>query len=236
MKKNAVKFLSMFALVAISITSISSCKDDDEDATPTPAATVGTAKVNIVHASPDAPGVDLLLNGTKLNPAPVLYLDKTGYLTVNEGTQNVKVNVAGTTNSVINANIPFTKNMNYSIFAVDSVSKISALLTTDDLTAPAAGKAHIRFIHLSPNAPAVDVAVTGGAVVFDDYDFKEVSDFTPLNAGTYDLEVRVAGTSTVALPLPGIALTAGKIYTVFAKGFLGGTGAQALGAEIIVNN
>jgi hypothetical protein len=31
-------------------------------------------------------------------------------------------------------------------------------------------------------------------------------------------------------------LADGKIYTVFAKGFLGGTGAQALGAEIIVNN
>jgi hypothetical protein len=27
----------------------------------------------------------------------------------------------------------------------------------------------------------------------------------------------------------------GKIYTVFAKGFVGGTGNQALGAQIIVN-
>jgi hypothetical protein len=236
MKKSAVKFLTMFALVAISITSISSCKDDEEEPTPAPAATLGAAKVNIVHASPDAPGVDLLLNDTKINSAPVVYLDKTGYISVIEGTQNVKVNVAGTSTSVINANIPFAKNVNYSIFAVDSVSKISALLTTDDLTAPAAGKAHVRFIHLSPNAPAVDVALTGGAVVFGNKSFKDFTAFTPLDAGTYDLEVRVAGTATVALPLPGIALTAGKIYTVYAKGFLGGVGAQALGAEIIVNN
>jgi hypothetical protein len=42
----------------------------------------------------------------------------------------------------------------------------------------------------------------------------------------------------VALPLPGITLQAGKIYTVFAKGFAAGSGASAypLGAEIIVNN
>ena len=65
--------------------------------------------------------------------------------------------------------------------------------------------------------------------------FKEYTAFTPLDAGTYNLEVRLAGTSTVALPLPGIVLTAGKIYTVYAKGFAGGMGAQALGAEIIVN-
>jgi hypothetical protein len=107
---------------------------------------------------------------------------------------------------------------------------------TDDLTAPASGKAHVRFVHLSPNAPAVDIAVDGGSVVFADYSFKEYSAFTPLDAGSYDLEVRAAGTSTVALDLDPITLQAGKIYTVFAKGFLGGTGTQALGAEIIVNN
>ena len=119
---------------------------------------------------------------------------------------------------------------------MDSVSKISALVLTDDLTAPASGKAHVRFVHLSPNAPAVDIAVTGGAVVFPNNSFKGSTAFAPLDAGTYDLEVRVAGTNTVALPLPGIVLEAGKIYTVFAKGFLGGTGAEALGAQIIVNN
>ena len=128
------------------------------------------------------------------------------------------------------------KDKNYSVFAIDSVSKISALVVADDLTTPASGKAHVRFIHLSPNAPAVDVALTGGGVVFGNKSFKDYTAFTPLDAGTYNLEVRVAGTATVALPLPGIALQAGKIYTVFAKGFLGGSGAQALGAEIIVNN
>ena len=63
-----------------------------------------------------------------------------------------------------------------------------------------------------------------------------LASFTPLNAGTYNLEVRAAGTNTVVLSLPNISLTSGKIYTVFAKGCLGGTGAQALGAQIIANN
>ena len=47
--------------------------------------------------------------------------------------------------------------------------------------------------------------------------------------------MRPAGSTAVVLPLPGINLEAGKIYTVFAKGLLGGTGNQALGAGIIVN-
>jgi hypothetical protein len=165
----------------------------------------------------------------------LVYPNNTGYLQVEAKTNNIKVNVSGTSTSVINADVPFEKNKNYTIFAIDSVSKISPLVLTDDLTAPASGKAHVRFVHLSPNAPAVDVALVGGAVVFGNQLFKGSTAFAPLDAGTYNLEVRVAGTSTVALTLPPITLAAGKIYTVFAKGFLGATGAQALGAEIIVN-
>ena len=122
------------------------------------------------------------------------------------------------------------------MFAVNNVTSIEAIVLEDDLTAPASGKAHVRFIHLSPNAPAVDITLTDGTVVFGDYIFKEASAFTPLNAATYNLQVRLAGTSTVVLELPNIALTTGKIYTVFAKGLVGGTGTQALGAKIIVNN
>jgi hypothetical protein len=191
----------------------------------------------VVHTSPDAPGVDVLVDGTKVNTAALNFPENTAYLEVEAGTRNLKVNVAGTTTTVINADVPFTKDMSYSVFAVDSVSQISAVVLADDLTAPAAGKAHVRFVHLSPDAPAVDVAVAStGDVVFGNKAFKEYTAFTPLDAGAYNLDVRVAGTTTVALVLPTITLEAGKIYTVFAKGFLGGTGAQALGAQIIVNN
>jgi hypothetical protein len=194
------------------------------------------ANVMVVHTSPDAPGVDLLVDDVKLNTAALNFPSNTGYLELEAGTRNLKVNVAGTSTTVINADVPFTKDMSYSVFAVDSVSVISAIVLSDDLTAPAAGKAHVRFVHLSPDAPAVDVAVaSSGTVVFGNKAFKEYTAFTPLDAGAYDLDVRVAGTTTVALVLPTITLEAGKIYTVFAKGFLGGTGAQALGAEIIVN-
>ncbi len=109
------------------------------------------------------------------------------------------------------------------------------MVVTDDLTAPAAGNAHVRFIHLSPDAPAVDITTTTGAIVFGNKSFKEFTAFTPLATGTYDLQVRLQGTDTVVLDLPGIALADGNIYTVFAKGFVAGSGDQALGAQIIVN-
>jgi hypothetical protein len=206
------------------------CRRDDTPVTPVP-----KARVMAIHASPNAPAVDLLVDNVVAGTA-LAYPGNTGYLGVSAGTRNLKINVTGTSTTVINADLPLSTGASYSVFACDSVSKIAPLVLTDDLTAPASGMAHVRFVHLSPNAPAVDVAVTSGPVLFANKSFKQYSSFTPVAAGTYNLEVRPAGSSTVVLPLPGITLQAGRIYTVFAKGFLGGAGAQALGAQIIVNN
>jgi hypothetical protein len=224
----------IFAL-AISLAAFTFIGCDDEETPVTPTPLPSNSLVKVVHASPDAPGVDLLVDnavaGTNLT-----FPNNTGYLTVPSGTRNVKVNVTGTMTTVIEANVPFMRDKNYSVFAVNAVANIEPLLIEDDLTAPAQGKAHVRFIHLSPDAPAVDITLTDGTVVFGNRAFKEFTEFTPLDAGTYDLQVRVAGTTTVALDLPGITVESGKIYTVFAKGFLSGSGTQALGAQIIVNN
>jgi len=228
------KYLAMAALAALSVGLLAGCGDDDDNNS-NPVAPSTQSRVMAIHASPDAPAVDLLVDGAVAGSG-LGYPSNTGYLSVDSGTRNFKVNVAGTTTTVIDANLPVSVGVNYSVFANGPVASIGALVVTDDLTAPVVGKAHVRFVHLSPDAPAVDVAVAGGPVVFADQSFQEYTAFAPVDAGTYDFEVRPTGTSTVALAVPGVTLQAGKIYTIFARGFLSGSGAQALGAQIILNN
>lgn len=225
------KYLSLFLMVIFGIITFTACSDDEEIITPQPQT---KAKVLVTHASPDAPGVDLLVDNTVAG-TNLTFPNSTGYLEINSGTRNIKVNVTGTSTTALETNLNLGADKNYSVFAVNSVSTIESVVLEDDLTSPASGKAHVRFLHLSPDAPAVDITLTDGTVVFGDYIFKEASAFTPLNAATYNLQVRLAGTTTVVLDLPGIVLSAGKIYTVFAKGLVGGSGSQALGAQIIVN-
>ncbi len=229
MKTNIKKIaVALFVSAAL----FAGCSDDEN---PTgPGLENPTANVKVVHASPDAPGVDLLVDdvvaGTNLT-----YPNNTGYLAVPEGNRNVKVNVTGTTTTVIEGDLALKAALNYSVFATNEVANLEPLIIEDDLSAPASGNAHARFIHLSPNAPAVDITLTDGTIVFGNIKFQEYTAFTPLPAASYDLQVRLGGTSTVVLELPGIALADGKIYTVFAKGFVNGMDAQALGAEIIIN-
>ena len=196
----------------------------------------GVSRILFVHASPDAPAVDIRL-GNRLVARGPAFPNSTPYRFSRSATRNVRVNVASTATTVIAAPLQLLPRTFYSVFAVNAVANIEPLVLVDDLTRPAAGNAHVRFIHLSPNAPAVDIAVAnGGPVVFGNKSFKDFTPFTPLPAGTYSLEVRLAGTSTVVLPLPGVTLKDGQIYTVFARGFVGGTGTQALGAQVIVNS
>ena len=232
--KQILSFLSSAALVLLFSSALISCKKEKVK---------DTSKVNFVHASPDAPGVDLLVDNLKVNTSPLTFPNYTGYLSVTAGTRNIKVNAAGTSTTVINADVPFTKDKNYSLFAFNRLASISAILVEDNLATPASGKAHIRFFHLSPGAPSVTVGVLNGDVftpVFSNRAYETQSSatanqaFAPVDAGTYKFDVRVAGSTTSVLTLNNIALQAGKIYTVFANGIVGGT--PSLGAQIILHN
>lgn len=223
-------FSALFSLLA--------CSKDEQ--TPAP---VQNARVMVIHASPNAPAVDVRVNNT-VAFSNLPFPNNSAYANVPAGTINVKVSPTGTATNVIDANVTVAANTNYSIIALDSVSKIKASVVVDNLAAPAAGQAHVRFFHLSPNAPAVNITTAGGATTlfgnrtFNDQNSNAMfASFTPLSAGTVTLEVRAAASpSTVVLTVPNVTLQAGKIYTVFARGFLGGTAGQALGAQIVTHN
>lgn len=180
------------------------------------------ARVRAVHASPDAPAVDILVNGG-VAFANVPFRAISDYAMLPPGTYNIQVVPAGaTTPVVIDADVTVEAGKDYTVAATGLLASIAPLVLVDDNSAPATGNAHVRFIHLSPDAPAVDIAVAGGGpVIFGNVAFGGVGAYTPVPAGTYDLEVRLAGTATVVLPLPGIALATGKVYTAYAFGLVG---------------
>lgn len=189
----------------------------------------------VIHASPDAPAVDVRVDAFTV-ASELSYPNDTGYMNVEPGDRFVQVFVSGTDTAVLQDTLTIEEDTTYSVFAVNEAASLELLVLEDDLTEPEAGNAHVRFVHLAPDAPAVDVTLEDGTVIFGDREFKEATDFTPIAAGTVDLKVRAAGTSTVVLDIGDVNLVEGKIYTIFARGFATGTGTQALGAEIIVNN
>jgi len=185
-----------------------------------PAGNMGGARVRVVHASPDAPAVDVWVAGGIVFDS-VAFEDITAFVEVPAGTYNVQVVPAGETSPVvIEADLPLDAGIDYTVVATDLLATITPVILTADGGTPAAGNAWVRFLHASPDAPPVDIAVAGGPVLLADVAFQESTDYLPVPAGTYDLEARVAGTQDVALSIPGVTVDEGGVYTAYATGLL----------------
>ena len=180
------------------------------------------AQIRVIHASPDAPAVDVWVNGA-VAISGLAFGEATDYVELAGGDYDIAVTPAGgaAADAVIEATVTLEAGMAYSVAAVGQVANIEPLVLVDNLAAPETGKAHVRVVHASPDAPNVDVAVAGGPVLIEDLAFKSDSGYLPVDAMSYDLEVRPTGTEDVAIDIAGFDAMAGTVYSVFAIGLAG---------------
>ncbi len=213
------------AAVALAFTAFQSAAAQDE------------GRVRIMHASPDTPAVDIFVDG---EPAieGLAFPDNTGYIGLPAGTYNVQVFPSpsdGTGDPALEADLEVAAGADYTVLATGLLDdgSLGLLPLEDDNTMPAEGDAHVRLIHASPDAPAVDVLVAGtDTEVFSGVAFNEAAGPNPVAAGTYDLDVQVSPDGPVALSLPGITLQDQTVYTAVAVGLVED---ESLSVELLVD-
>jgi len=177
--------------------------------------------VRVIHAVPDAPNVDIYAND-KLIVNNLAYGNYTDYLTVPQGIYKISVYPVGTKNSPVVSNmLEINNNSMLTVAAVGTLNDIGLLAISDANEAKRTGNAMIRFLHLSPNAPAVDITLPDGTVIFSNVPYKHITPYIDAMPMSYTLQVRVAGTSDVVLTVPDVDLAADKYYTIYAIGLVG---------------
>jgi len=185
------------------------------------AAADSKAMIRVLHASPDAPAVDIYVDDAIVQGwTNVPFGTLSDYMAVPAGSYNVKVYATGdTTTAVIDTDATVAAGKSYTIAASGLLgdNSLQAYVFVDEPNLDA-GKSLVRVVHLSPDAPAVDVAPDGGAALISNLEFPNATGYAALDPAAYDLEVRLAGTNTVALDLDPITVDAGKAYSVFAIG------------------
>jgi Domain of unknown function (DUF4397) len=215
-----IRLLSLL-LAASALTA--ACSDDDNTG---PDDT--DARVRVVHASPDAPNVDVLVDdAVALSNVP--YLAVSDYLEVPSGDRNLKVNAAGTATTVIDADADLAEGSDYTVIASGLAEAIEPIVLEDDNTAPAAGNVRVRAIHGAPSAPAVDIYVTAPGIdlatetpVLANVEFGQVADYLEAPAGTYQVRVTPTGSKTVVIDSGTLTLGSGQVRTVIAVDAAGG--------------
>jgi hypothetical protein len=181
--------------------------------------TNATARLRVIHASPNAPAVDVYVDDTKrLSNVPFFTISD--YLEIPAGPRRVRVTVAGQPigTAVIDVTPTLEVGRFYTASAVGLVNGTPALqakLTVDDLSAPPIGTSRVRVYHFSPDAPTVNLRIKNGPTLISNLSFPNVSSDVVVPTGTYDLEV-FATIPPVVVPLNGVKIDSGKIYEVFA--------------------
>lgn len=193
--------------------------------------------VALYQASPNSPDLNIILDDKVIDNA-FEYTDHTGYLRFFTGTRTLEFGPAGASNIVIDTTMKFDEAKAYSIFVVDRYQDADLLILNDDTNAPASGKAKVRFLNLSPDAPKLTLREAEASTpMFTGQEFKAPSDFMEVDAKKYNLVVTNDTGDETLLSMPNAVLLEGWSYTILVRGFQSppGGSTSVLSAELIVD-
>lgn len=261
MKKTYISKLAALLIPAITL-SVMSC-GDPEMPTPVPAtaASTSSASIRFINASPDGPALSFSVNNLPASSG-IGFLDISDYTAAPVGQASVRAvgtsgDIGGTLgkNPILyragatnQNNFTFNNKASYTFIVVDSLNRpkpttlngtnpggLQFMTLSDNLSAPASGKAKVRIVNAVAGESALWVTTAFG-VDFStvngtpDKDGKTTgianragSSFVSVDAGTYNLEFRTKASSGGSnegsiRTQDEVTFEAGKIYTLVLTG------------------
>jgi len=214
-KSNKLSKFLLFAAAGITL-GLSSCSDDD-------GITSGeSVNVKIVNAAESSPAQDVYIEGTKINSSAVGSLESTNYITTPNSGKNRKIEfrTSGSADIYETEEADLRSNKNYTFFLTGTGSSADIEVVEDNLTAPASGKAKVRFVHVSSGSSEKVDIYNGTTKVLAGAERGDVTNFVEVDGGLRTIGVTTAGNTDVnsikSLTIQN--LEAGKIYTVLIYG------------------
>jgi hypothetical protein len=219
----------------------------------------GTSFVAVANASPGSSPFTVFSDSTNIFLGNTLAFGSvTGisggspYETINSGNHLIKLSANGTTWT--DSSYDFIANNYYTVFFYDtanSTGRLKTLILNDNLSMPTNDQAEIRFLNLSPNSSALNISfintdkpsgdttsLTGIPYIgLSSTTSDSLSAFRTIVPGNYKIYLNSAAVKNQnSFAADSVNFAAGRIYTIYAKGYLGGVnGTDSLGLGTITN-
>ncbi|CAI8160727.1 MAG: Uncharacterised protein [Pseudidiomarina mangrovi] len=200
----------------------------------------GNLRLQVVHAAPDAPMVDIYLTAPDADlaaeqaAATLEFGDFTPQIDVPAGDYRVRVTVAGDPAAVAfdSGTLPLAAGADLVIAAIENTQtgESPVMLQIADgesatVLADANAGAEIRVVHAVADAPNVDVTLNNADTpAIADLAFRQATDFIGLAAGDYLVDVAAAGGTPVVIDDAALTLATSDSFSVYAVGELTGDG------------
>jgi hypothetical protein len=200
------------------------------------------AEIRVVHASPDTPAVDIVVDDNFAAPlVPGLeFPNFTDFVSVEPGDYNIKVTEPMSGLTPIDVDLTLDAGVKYTAVAIGTLADmdIVALVAADD-PRRVATEAKVRLIHASPTAGDVDIWVTAPgpdltmeSPALEAVPFGANTGFLSLAPGTYEVNIAPTGTTMAAISVE-IMVDTGGVYTAIARDNTGGSGGLPLGLILL---
>lgn len=206
---------------------------------PVASLAAGMARLQVVHAAPDAPAVDVYVTtpGADLSAsepvgnAAIAFSGFSQPQEVTAGDYQIRVTAAGNPASVVfdSGTITVTADEDLLFTAVENTGPGTALISLVKLDGETSEEildqntpANVRVIHALPNTAPVNVvannnATTTTTTLAGNLAFANVTDFTSITPGQYSIQVSDAANPGFSINAD-TPLAAGTTYSVYALG------------------
>jgi hypothetical protein len=219
--------LRIFGLALMAALGLAACSDDDNGDI--------TARLRVVHVSPDASAIDVFVGDTR-EFTNVAFAVPTDYQDVRTGSQTIRFVATADTTTLGSSSEDLELSRSYTVLATGFAESVTPLLLSDTTDAPPDGEIRLRLVHASPSTGAVDVYVGDptqdiAAVnpTVSNVAFGDVSNSLRLDEGTYRIRVTAVG-GTEPLIDEQLTLSSGAVRTIIARDAVGG----GVPAEVVV--
>lgn len=180
----------------------------------------GSTRIRMVNAVPDQTNLALLIDGTSV-AGNVAYGTSSGYMKVSSGSRHVQIEPSGATNVIIDQNLTIPSGTDTTIIAENfSTNPSSALVLTDDNSAPSSGDFKLRIVNVAPSLGAVDVYVVAPntdlntvSATVSNLAFGSSSGYQSLAAGAYEIELTNAGEKFPVIDTGSQTFAGGQVRT-----------------------
>jgi len=213
-----INFFSKLLLCTGAALLLSSCDIDDDNNNYYNPIDQTIARGVIANVSPNSGDLYFYADANLVNNSPLGYNTAEGYYGFFTGNRVLSVkNTAG--NIVASDTISLAAGQYFSAFAVNTFDNIELVTYTDSLDYPAANRARVRFINLSPDAGGI--TITAPNLTFaTNLGFKESTSFDEVESGNYTITFTSTATGEVLFTTTATELNNGGNYTIYTKGFV----------------
>ncbi|WP_338839199.1 DUF4397 domain-containing protein [Flavobacterium ginsenosidimutans] len=201
------------AVLLFSTVAISSCEKNDID-------DAGTAQLKVVNASSTSAEQRFFLVNKELTGDALAYTEYSDYISTYTGNRLVgSFRDAQTGAEVADGELWMANGERYTVYLAGSGSKARVKMFEDKLSTPSAGRARIKFIHLSDGAPSdIRIKDASGDNIVNSISRNIASGYQNIPPGTLTFSIYGLSSGNLLGTFDVPDLLEGKNYSIYITG------------------